>query len=623
MDIDLIGAGPRGLVAAERLIEWQRQTKQYDHLNLTFIDPYGIGGRVWPVGQPHELLMNTNPDYITLFTDESVQMEGPIVKGPNLYEWAHKQAPAFLFGHQLPNRADLLNEAAALVHNGYASRSLFGAYQRWFYNYLQQRLPDSVSLTLKKEQVVSIRHIEDTHRYLLKTGAHRFQTDAVIMALGHYEDELTDEQQALLNFADENDLHYTAPTQPQEYNFTDLKAGENIILRGLGLSFFDAITMLTQGRGGHFNQAQDGELTYHPSGIEPHIIAGSRRGFPLRAKGRNEKGYGELDQPHFLTPDWFSHYQSTGSLIGSRFIEQVHHEAEYVYYQRLLALKYPQVDADEFLREFVAAKEPSAIVFRSPIVESDYLNWNQLLNPAEFVANSDKPETMADYLQTDVEAALLGTKTGPLTSALEMFRDLRDVVRKVVDNQLLRPEDYRNTFLGQFNNENSYLSVGPPETRIAELRALIQSGIVTLLGPSMMAEADTQTHQFATWSKMKPEERYEASWLIEARLPSVSASHTLNPLIQNLIKEGLGRPERVTMEDGSTFEPGGVDVDMSRNELIDSNGQHRTGLYFWGVPTEGRHWFTTASPRPGVNDNLLRTADATVADLFHTFTSVQ
>ena len=42
MDIDLIGAGPRGLVAAERLIEWQRQTKQYDHLNLTFIDPYGI-----------------------------------------------------------------------------------------------------------------------------------------------------------------------------------------------------------------------------------------------------------------------------------------------------------------------------------------------------------------------------------------------------------------------------------------------------------------------------------------------------------------------------------------------------------------------------------------------------
>ncbi len=185
MDIDLIGAGPRGLVAAERLIEWQRQTKQYDHLNLTFIDPYGIGGRVWPVGQPHELLMNTNPDYITLFTDESVQMEGPIVKGPNLYEWAHKQAPAFLFGHQLPNRADLLNEAAALVHNGYASRSLFGAYQRWFYNYLQQRLPDSVSLTLRKEQVVSIRHIDATHRYLLKTASDRFQTDAVIMALVH------------------------------------------------------------------------------------------------------------------------------------------------------------------------------------------------------------------------------------------------------------------------------------------------------------------------------------------------------------------------------------------------------------------------------------------------------
>ncbi|HAT53973.1 MAG TPA: FAD-dependent oxidoreductase [Lactobacillus sp.] len=615
MDIVLIGAGPRGLVATERLIEWQRQTTSFDQLNLTLVDPFGIGGRVWQIDQPHELLMNTNPDYITLFTDDSVQMDGPIVTGPNLFEWAHKQAPKFLFGHSVANRAALLSEAAALFHNGYASRSLFGAYQLWFYQYLQDRLPASMTLSVVKEQVSSLRHIDETNRYLLKTNSQRFQTDNIIMALGHYENDLTSEQQQLLDFEDENDLNYTTPTQPQEYDFHTVKAGETVILRGLGLSFFDAVTMLTQGRGGHFT-AEGNKLTYHPSGIEPHIVAGSRRGFPLRAKGHNQKGYGELDHPHFLTADWFDHYQATGSLTGARFIEQFHHEAEYVYYDRLLALKYPQINADEFLKAFVASPQPSAVVFRSPIIESDYLNWDQLVNPSEFVADSDQPEIMAEYLQTDVEAALAGTKTGPLTSALEMFRDLRDVVRRVVDNQLLRAEDYRNVFLGQFNNENSYLSVGPPESRIAELRALINAGIVTVLGPSMVVEPDLESHQFATWSKVVPDKRYEAKCLIEARLPAVTASHSRNPLLQNLLETGIARAQTITMEDGTAFEPGGIDVNMTTNELINRSGHTVTGLYFWGVPTEGRHWFTTASPRPGVNDNLLRTADATIAQIF-------
>ncbi|GAB6093274.1 FAD/NAD(P)-binding protein [Furfurilactobacillus curtus] len=618
MDIVLIGAGPRGLISAERLIEWQRQTNTYHQLNITLVDPFGVGGRVWQVGQPHELVMNTNPDFITLFTDETVKMDGPIAKGPNLFEWAHQQAPGFLFHHDLPNRAELLNEAAALIHNGYSSRSFFGAYQLWFYEYLQQRLTDNITLTILKEQAQSVRRIEATDRYLIKTGTHRFQADAVIMALGHFENDLTEEQVGLMNFADEHNLNYIAPTQPQEYQFDHVAADQTVILRGLGLSFFDAVTMLTQGRGGHFTQDEHQRLVYQPSGIEPHIIAGSRRGFPLRAKGRNEKGYGELDQPHFFTAPWFSHYQA-GSLSGTRFIEQFHHEAEYVYYKRLLALKYPQVDAEEFLREFVAAPQPSAVVFRSPIIESDYLNWNQLLNPAEFLAHSDDSKIMADYLQADVEAALAGTKTGPLTSSLEMFRDLRDVVRRVVDNELIRAEDFRNLFLGQFDNENSYLSVGPPESRIAELQALVEAGVVTLLGPGMLVSGDENSQRFVTWSKNVPDQTYQADCLVEARLPAVSASHSQNPLIKQLIRAKLARPQQLTMEDGTIFETGAVDVDMHTNELLDQHGQAVTGLYFWGVPTEGKHWFTTASPRPGVNDSVLRTADATIADLFNRF----
>ena len=66
-----------------------------------------------------------------------------------------------------------------------------------------------------------------------------------------------------------------------------------VIIRGLGLSFFDLMSRLTEGRGGQFQKAPDGLLVYHPSGREPHIFAGSRRGFPYRAKGRNQKGPGD------------------------------------------------------------------------------------------------------------------------------------------------------------------------------------------------------------------------------------------------------------------------------------------------------------------------------------------
>ncbi|GKT02688.1 FAD/NAD(P)-binding protein [Furfurilactobacillus entadae] len=614
MDITVIGAGPRGLITAERLIEWQRKTSQNPLLTITMVDPFGIGGRVWPVDQPHELLMNTNPDFITLFTDETVKMAGPVAPGPNLFEWAHHEAPAFLFSHPVANRAALLAEAAALVHNGYASRSLFGAYQQWFFLTLQDHLPDNVTLTLRTETVNSLRHLEQTDRYLIKTTTSHFQADAVIMALGHSENDLTPEQTGLLNFADEHNLQYTPPTQPQEYRFDDLAAGETIILRGLGLNFFDATTMLTQGRGGYFT-SEDDHLVYHPSGIEPHIIAGSRRGYPLRAKGHNQKAARELDSPHFFTPTWFAQYQAVGSLTGTKFMEQFHHEAEYVYYKRLLALKYPQVDAGEFLHAFETSPQPEGVVYRSPIIESDYLNWTQLLNPTATPA-STTPQPLLDYLQADVKAALAGTKTGPLTSALELFRDLRDVVRRIVDGQLLRTEDFRNVFLGQFNNENSYLSVGPPEQRIAELRALMVAGIVTVVGPNMRVDSDTTTNQFVTWSPLAPTERYFTDHLVEARLPAVSASHSCDPLTQSLLRSGLARPQQLAMEDGSTFQTGAVDVDMVTNQLVTTTGQSATGLYFLGVPTEGRHWFTTASPRPGVNDSVLRTVDATVAHLF-------
>lgn len=58
-------------------------------------------------------------------------------------------------------------------------------------------------------------------------------------------------------------------------------------MRGFGLAFVDLLVLLTEGRGGRYVRHEgdgDEELTYHPSGREPVLYVGSRRGVPYRSK---------------------------------------------------------------------------------------------------------------------------------------------------------------------------------------------------------------------------------------------------------------------------------------------------------------------------------------------------
>ena len=80
MKIAIVGAGPRGLSAAERVIEWARKTEI--NVQLTLFDPYGPGGKIWRAEQPNYLLMNTVISQVTLFTDESLVAKDQLSRDP-------------------------------------------------------------------------------------------------------------------------------------------------------------------------------------------------------------------------------------------------------------------------------------------------------------------------------------------------------------------------------------------------------------------------------------------------------------------------------------------------------------------------------------------------------------
>lgn len=607
MKIILVGAGPRGLVAAERIIEQQRVTKRFDHLKIVMIDPYGVGGRVWPVDQPHELIMNTTPDYITLFTAAPNKVHGPLVSGTNLYEWAKSGAYDFIREHDYQNQDKLLTEVEMLQYNGYASRSLYGAYQQWFYEYLQTRLDQTMELRVLKETVKMV--IPQNNGYVVKTGSLLLPANAVIMALGHNENELTDEQQKLNDFAENQRLHYVTPTQPQEYDFSNLQPKQSVILRGLGLSFFDAVTMLTRGRGGNYHRDSADNLVYEASGREPLIIAGSRRGYPLHGKGLSDRPSSTHAVPHFLTTDWIKSHLDQ-DMSGQEFIDRVHYEVEYAYYERLIKKNYPQINASKLLNEFIKSNNPDEVIQQSEIDVRDYFNWQELVDP------QSKPQfdSVEEYLEHDVETAKQGLTNGPYAGAMAMYHDLYDQIRLVVDGQKLTDDDYLKFLLGQLNHEHSFLSVGPPMIRIEELRALLDAGIVKLLGSGMKVDINEETGKFQTWSQQNPGQKYESSYLVEARLPQVNAQTTKNPLIKQLLSNRIAYQHQLQLSGDKRQKTGAVYVDVQTERI--SQEHINRHLYFWGVPTEGRHWLMTASPHPGINDVVLRTADLIVTEIF-------
>lgn len=87
--IALVGAGPRGLSVLERLCANERAAGTGSPVTVHVIDPAVPGaGHVWRSGQSRHLLMNTVASQVTMFTDESVSIEGPIEPGPSLHAWA-------------------------------------------------------------------------------------------------------------------------------------------------------------------------------------------------------------------------------------------------------------------------------------------------------------------------------------------------------------------------------------------------------------------------------------------------------------------------------------------------------------------------------------------------------
>jgi uncharacterized NAD(P)/FAD-binding protein YdhS len=604
----------------ERLCANARLLPEGSTVHVHVIDPYPPGsGKVWRTDQSRHLLMNTVAGQISVFTDATVDLQGPLEPGPSLHEWAltlHEQEPGQ--GHP----ADVLEEARRLGPDTYPTRAFYGRYLQWAYQRITEGAPAGLTVTVHPCLAVTLDDApDDQHgprqQVVLSDGTVLGGLDAVILCQGHLPARADTAEQEFVSRARGFDLAYIAPANPADVDLGVLAPGAAVLLRGLGLNFFDYMAQLTVGRGGSFSRT-GGWLVYHPCGQEPRIYAGSRRGIPYQARGENEKGPHGRHEPLLFTAERVAQLRAAHEPSGVDFKEHlwplIAREVEAVYYSTLVMSRGETVRARQLQADYLQAgpgEATVAVLEAYGIGEKAWWDWELLARPyhnRQFTGPADFTGWLVDYLRQDVAEARSGNVSGPVKAALDVLRDLRNEIRLAVDHGGVHGDSYRNDLDYWYTPLNAFLSIGPPAQRVEEMIALIEAGVLQIVGPDLRVEADPTG--YTVTSPLVPGSSVRVDALVEARLPAITLSRTEDALLRYLLESGQCAPYRIRTRPGGTYETDGLAVTERPFRLIDAAGHPHPRRFAFGVPTESVHWVTAAGIRPGVNSVTLTDSDA-------------
>lgn len=615
--ICIIGAGPRGTVALERICANAPLLAATSGVDVDVVDPYPPGaGRVWQQDQPRRLLMNTVAGDVTVFTDPTVTCEGPLTPGPTQYQWARMVAE----GAVADVSDDAKAEAAQMNPWSYATRAFQGEYLNWAFHHIIGRAPSGVSVRVHQTRARTLRQSPDCgYQIRLEDTARCLRADAVVLAQGHYDVGPTQRERELATFARRHGLVYIPPASPAEADLDGIQPGEPVILRGLGLNFYDYMILLTEGRGGQFIRNQ-GSLRYLPSGDEPRLYAGSGRGIPYRARAEIRKEVVPRYQPSFLTADVIARLRRAGETGANDFVRDllplITKEAAWVYYRTVLQ-DAPVELRDMFREEFPRHQWGSHGMQRliEKLVPEPEMRWDwQVIDrPADgsvFTCREDLRSWIIDQLSEDLRHSRLGPDRSAVKAAAAMMRDLRDEIRQVISHRGISGTSYREHIDGWFSGLINYAASGPPALRVEQLMALIEAGVAEPMGPRLRVTADERAKLFTAHSQQVKGTEIRVRALVEAYLPPTDVRRATDPLIEQLRTTGQCRPYSIPDADGNAFETGGLDVTKETFRVVRADGRPHDAVFCYGPPIEGVQWVTAIGARPHVNSRTLLQGDS-------------
>jgi uncharacterized NAD(P)/FAD-binding protein YdhS len=619
--VAFVGGGPRTAGILERLAA--NRPELFSHpLAIHVIEPHTPGsGRIWRYDQHPGLLLNSAAADITMFTDASVACEGPAADGPGLDGWAAGVLDGTITDVP-PLTPELQRQLQALDGTTFPTRQLQSVYLEWFFRRAVSALGPDVTVTLHRDTAVRIDSDGDSgtgaYRVRLAGGA-AVDADVVVSALGHT-DSLPDETSArFAGFAARHGGFHAAPSYTTDVDYSALAPGQDVIVSGMGLAFVDLVVLLTEGRGGRFQETPDGGLAYLPSGAEPRLWAGSRRGVPYHSKISSTLRGEAAGAPRFFTAAAVQDLLARHGELDFRthLWPLIAKDAGYGYFRELFT-GYPErvnIGWNEFSDRFGAldwySAERERLVLESVPDTEFHLDFEQLDRPLtgldtagrDFAGHDDVQRAVAAYIEHDLRLRTSPDHSETLALFIALLKVYMELGRLVPAERLNARS--QQAVHGWWHGFFSFVDSGPPPQRLRELLALHRAGLLQFLGPGLEILPDEASGQFVAVSAQSGV-RVPAAALIEARLPAPAVAGSANPLLRHLHSSGLGS-EQAVLTAGGLHATGRLLVSPA-GELVSPVGEPNRRMFAVGPHTSG--WGAGAFARPGTNAAPFRENDA-------------
>lgn len=565
--VAIVGCGPWGLCALERLHATAARCQDWLKLVVHVIDPGPPGAGVYSAELPEYLLLNTACGQIDLFASKILNRdrEFPLPR-PSFFEWLTAE------GYRV-REYPLAGESEArrpVRRSDFLPRRWLGRYLQMVFRTLRESLPPNLDLHVHAKKAVRVAALERGERILLEDFTH-LDTDYAFLTLGH--GESPGQQSELRELTASGEQSVVGPLAP----------GAPAALAGFGLTAIDSIAHLTLGTGGRFVR-KDGRLAYEPTGREPLVLQFSRSGEAYRTRphgsGDIERGVGET-------------LLDSGPLRG-------------------LARERGKLDFRTKILPFVLremrAHFDAVSSQRGERGSRSFDAHVELFGEAKsFDDEAAYDEFLARTIGEDIVASREGAAQNPRKAALESLRWLREPIRELADFGGLTREsfaDFRRSFV-----PNVYRSiVGPPTQKLEEWAALRRAGLIrTPFGPDPRVKRGSKGWRFSS-TRLTHGTALETERLLSGFAPAVDALSRRSALLAALLSDRRGR-----LLDPSGTLGCGLELDRGFHPVNAAGVERR--LFVLGLLSEGARSFNLYVPSPGSRFRAFTDAQACVDEL--------
>ncbi len=584
VEIAIVGLGPWGLCALERVVHVARQRPEVS-VSVHVVEPERPGGGLYAVANPDYIILNTPCGQHCMYPHPEELDQGLL--GKSFYQWVVDE------GYRWHGPECRLSAGGQPVSpHDFLPRRLMGEYLEWFYRQLLREAPANVTVLHHRARAVDIEPLPGERERVWLDNGDSLTVDHVVLTTGHATGP--DDQDSRLG-------PVAVGPYPVEALVRSAQPGEAVLVEGMGLVALDIVTALTIGLGGSYCEAGEGKLRYQPSGREPVLYLYSRSGYPYCAKSVGTADPVGGYQPRIFTPEAVEALReaSPGGQLDARrqLLPLVFAEMELRYYSRAAELA-GGLEAGRSVAEHLA--EAWAAGCFGAAAEGYAASYGRFDAAGHFFVGEgesyldakDYQERVYAVVEADTKEALVPGGASPVKAAYEVLRAVRDTLRLAVEFKGLGRSSYLD-FQAHLRNRFARLVAGPPVVRSQQLLALLDAGVVRLaLGPSPRLRPAPGAGVVASSTALERPVELHFDRLVRAHVDTPSIGGRASPLLDRLHERGRAQPLRY---DGLAV--GSIELTPDFHP-VNAQGRAERRLWVFGAPSEGVRYFTLYIPSP-------------------------